>query len=69
MHIHVKFSCSIEDAKNGIYNEDAWNALMPLSANDKKRHRMAYAYFAFAFIIFTAIIWLWKIEIEFNIVS
>lgn len=49
---------SIEDAKNGIYNEDAWNATMPLSANDKKRHRMAYAYFAFAFIIFTAIIWL-----------
>jgi len=49
---------SVEDAKNGIYNDDAWNATMPLSDKDKKRHRMAYAYFGFAFIVFTSIIWL-----------
>ena len=49
---------SIEDAQNGIYNDDAWNATMPLSENDKRRYRMAYGYFAFAFIIFTTLIWL-----------
>jgi hypothetical protein len=30
---------SIEDAQNGIYNDDAWNATMPLSENDKRRYK------------------------------
>ena len=33
---------SIQDAQDGVYNEDAWNNEMPLSNADKKRHRMAY---------------------------
>lgn len=49
---------SINDAKKGIKNDDAWNNQMPLSEADKKRHFICNVFFVFATILFTSLLFL-----------
>lgn len=44
---------SIEDAKRGIKNLDAWNWEHALSPDDKARHMVCYVYFLVWFVFLT----------------